>query len=159
MSDEPIVERGQPDEATESDVEPSGGLPTETTFFYGLGAFSLFLALVYYVTTAASEQGAEYAGVAALVGGGVFSIFFGTFLLLTVRRIQSDVEAMEEEAAEGIHDDAMFMPAESIWPIGIGIGASLVLAGVPLGFWVMIPGIALLVHSTIGFARQSKLRR
>lgn len=142
----------------DSAVEPPDGLPTEATLFFGLGAFSWVLALIYYIATAASEQGAEYAGVLALVGGGVFSIFFGTFLLLTVRRIQADVEVMEEEAAAGIHDNALYLPTESIWPIGIGVGLSLVLAGIPLGVWVLLPGVALLVHSAIGFARQSKTR-
>ena len=151
MSDDGIT---GPDTA----VEPDTGIPTEAKLFFGLGTFSLILAVIYYVTTGASEQGVEYAGVLALIGGGAFSLFFGTFLLLTVRRIQADTEAMEEEAAAGATTDVLFLPTESIWPIGIGVGLSLVLAGVPLGLWVMIPGLALLVHSLIGFARQSRTR-
>ena len=115
MSDD-AADAPRPTSDPDSAVEPPTGLPTEATLFYGLGAFSLLLALIYFLATAASEQGAEYAGVLALIGGGVFSIFFGTFLLLTVRRIQADVEYMEAEAAEGIHDDAMYLPSESIWP-------------------------------------------
>jgi hypothetical protein len=45
-----------------------------------------------------------------------------------------------------------------VWPLGIGVGAGLTFAGLGFGWWVMLPGIALLLHSAIGFARQSRER-
>jgi hypothetical protein len=141
-------------------IEPATGLPTESKLFLGLGGFSLLLAVVYYVTTAASSEGAEWAGVAALLAGAAFSIFFGLFLRSSLRGIQADVEDAERAAEAGSTDvdEVLYLPETSIWPIGIGVGATLLAAGIPLGYWVMIPGAALFLHSLIGFARQSRDR-
>jgi hypothetical protein len=151
----------QPDVPLDDDrIEPERGLPTESKLFLGLGAFSLLLAVVYYVTTAASDEGVEWAGVAALLGGAAFSIFFGLFLRSSLRGIQADVEDAERAAEAGSTDpdEVLYLPETSIWPIGVGVGAALTLGGVALGYWVMIPGVALFAHSVIGFARQSRDR-
>jgi hypothetical protein len=141
-------------------IEPAQGIPTESKLFLGLGGFSLVLSIIYYVTTAASDEGVEWAGVAALAGGAAFSIFFGLFLRSSLRGIQADVEEAERAAEAGSTDtdEVLYLPETSIWPIGIGVGATLTLAGVALGYWVMIPGVALFAHSVIGFARQSRDR-
>jgi len=160
MSDLP-PSTNQPDLPLDEDrIEPEDGLPTESKLFLFLGGFSLLLAVVYYVTTAASDEGVEWAGVAALVGGASFSIFFGLFLRSSLRGIQSDVEEAERAAEAGSTDtdEVLYLPETSIWPIGIGVGAALALGGVALGYWVMIPGVALFAHSVIGFARQSRDR-
>jgi hypothetical protein len=152
---------GVPDVPLDDDaIEPEHGLPTESKLFLGLGSFSLLLAVVYYVTTARSAEGAEWAGVAALLGGAAFSIFFGLFLRSSLRGIQADVSDAERAADAGSTDpdEVLYLPETSIWPIGIGVGAALALGGVALGYWVMIPGVALFAHSVIGFARQSRDR-
>jgi ABC-type dipeptide/oligopeptide/nickel transport system permease subunit len=141
-------------------TEPTTGLPTEAKLFFGLAGFSALLGTVYAATTGYTGEHVEYAGTFALYAVAVFAGFFGWFLLLTVRRIQGDVEALEEAHAAGDEtvDDVLYLPTQSIWPLGIAVGMSLVLAGVPLGLWVMIPGVALFVHSLIGFAHQSRTR-
>jgi hypothetical protein len=160
MSDLP-PSTNQPDVPLDEDrIEPEQGLPTESKLFLFLGGFSLLLAVIYYVTTAASDEGVEWAGVAALVGGAAFSIFFGLFLRSSLRGIQADVEESERAAEAGSTDtdEVLYLPETSIWPIGIGVGAALSLGGVALGYWVMNPGVALFAHSVIGFARQSRDR-
>jgi hypothetical protein len=155
---EPVGPPATRDEALA--VEPPGGIPTEAKFFYGLGAFLTVIGLVYAVATRRYGDHTEYAGTLALLAGAMFGFFFGTFLLLTVRRIQDDVESLEEARAAGADvNDVMFLPTQSIWPIGLGFGLALIAAGVALGLWVMIPGIALFVHSLIGFAQQSRRRQ
>jgi hypothetical protein len=155
---EPVGPPTEPEEVLA--VEPPGGIPTESKFFFGLGAFLTLIGLVYAVTTRNYGSHTEYAGTLALLAGAGFAFFFGTFLLLTVRRIQEDVEALEEARAAGTDvSDVLFLPAQSIWPIGLGFGLSLMAAGVALGLWVMIPGLALFVHSLIGFAQQSRRRQ
>jgi len=141
-------------------IEPAHGLPTESKFFLGLGAFSSLLCIVYFVTTTRSSEGTEWAGVAGLFAAAAFALFFGTFLRSALRGIQSDVEESERAAEAGSTDtdEVLYLPETSIWPIGIGVGATLTLAGVALGYWVMIPGVALFAHSVIGFARQSRDR-
>jgi hypothetical protein len=120
----------------------------------------LLLGIVYYVTTTISSEGTEWAGVAGLAAAAGFSLFFGTFLRSALRGIQADVESSERAAEAGSTDtdEVLYLPETSIWPIGIGVGATLTLAGVALGYWVMIPGVALFAHSVIGFARQSRDR-
>ena len=160
MSDLPPTTNQRDVPLDDDRIEPEHGLPTESKLFLGLGSFSLLLAVVYYVTTAASDEGVEWAGVAALVGGAAFSIFFGLFLRSSLRGIQADVEDAERAAEAGSTDpdEVLYLPETSIWPIGIGVGAALALGGVALGYWIMIPGVALFAHSVIGFARQSRDR-
>jgi len=140
--------------------ETPTGVPVEAKLFLFFGAFSLLLAIVYWLTTAYSVHGTEYAGVAALVFASGFSFTFGIFLARSLQQVQVDVEELEanEEAGSTDPDEILYLPTASIWPIGIGVGASLTLGGIALGLWVMIPGIVLLVHSVIGFAIQSRDR-
>ena len=142
-------------------TEPISGLPTEARMFYLFGFFSLFLAIVYLGWTSLSAQGTEFAGGVALMFAAGFALFFATFLTISLRRVQANVVEFEANEDAGIEDpdQVLYLPDTSIWPIGIGVGASLTLAGIALGFWVMIPGVALLVHSILGFAHQSRDRR
>jgi hypothetical protein len=154
---EPVGPGATPEE--ELAVEPPGGIPTEAKFFFGLSAFLAFIGAVYLVATR-NYGGAEFAGTLALFAGSGFGLFFGVFLLLAVRRIQEDVESLEEARAAGVDvDDLLYLPTQSIWPIGLGFGVALIAAGVVLGLWVLIPGLALFVHSLIGFAQQSRRRQ
>jgi hypothetical protein len=140
-------------------TEPRRGLPTESTLFFGLAGFTALIGVIYAVTTTVTG-GFEPAGTFALLGVSAFGAFFGTFLLVMVRRIQGDMELLEEAHAAGdpAADEILYLPTQSIWPLGLGVGLSLTLAGIPLGLWVMVPGIALFVHSLIGFAHQTRTR-
>jgi hypothetical protein len=149
----------EPPDEQDPGVEPRTGVPTEATVFFGIGAFLLLLGAIYAATTGYAG-GIEFAGTLALLGGAVFALFFATFLLVTVRRVQGDFEALEQAHAAGdpAADDVLYLPSESPWPLGLGVGLSLILAGVPLGVWVLLPGIALFGYSLIGFAHQSRYR-
>jgi hypothetical protein len=136
-------------------VEPRRGLPTETKLFGALGLFYLLLAIVYAATAY------EWAGVALLAFGAVFSFVAAAYFAWELRHVQHDVEELEEEAAEAIGPpthEGLYLPHQSVWPIGVGIGSALTLAGIAIGWWVLLPGAALLVHSLIGFATQSRDR-
>jgi hypothetical protein len=140
-------------------TEPRLGVPTESTLFFGLAAFTALIGTVYAVGNIVTGQ-FEPAGTLALFGVSAFATYFGTFLLMMVRRIQGDVEALEEAHAAGDRsaDEVFYLPTHSVWPLGLGIGLSLILAGVPLGLWVTIVGIAVFLHSLIGFAHQTRAR-
>jgi hypothetical protein len=137
----------------EAAVEPRRGLPTETWLFGSLGAFYLLIAIVYAIAAY------EWAGVALLGFGALFSFIAATYFAWDLRDVQSDTEAAEAAAAAGppTHE-GLYLPHESVWPIGIGLGTALTLAGIAIGWWVLLPGAALLVHSLIGFATQSRDR-
>ena len=111
-------------------------------------------------TRAFGTTGTEYSGAAILLFASGFSFTFGIFLARSLRRVQVDVEELEANELEGSTDpdEILYLPTASVWPIGIGVGASLTLGGIALGLWVMIPGIVLLAHSVIGFAIQSRDR-
>jgi hypothetical protein len=140
-------------------TEPRHGPPTEAVLFFGIAGFTAIIGVIYAVTTAMSGE-IEPAGSLVLFGTAAFALWFGVFLLLMVRRVQGDVEALEEMKAGGDDrvDDAFYLPTHSIWPLGLAAGLSLMLAGVALGLWVLIPGIALFAHSLIGFAHQTRMR-
>lgn len=146
----------------ETPVEPAGhGLPTEAKVFLALGVFALVIDVIYVITSI--PGGIEWAGTVGLAACAVFSLYFAYFLHRSLRRVQADVEEMEErvEAGEIEEDDpaALYLPETSIWPLGIGLGTGLTFAGLGFGWWFMLPGIALLLHSAIGFAHQSRERR
>lgn len=150
------------DDSLEADPEAGEqGTPTEAIVFFVIGAFSLLIGVIYLVWTSTTPTGTELAGGAVLFGAGVFSTSIGTFLLRSARQVQADV-ARAEVAAEGGSTDpdlVLYLPESSIWPFVIGVGLSLVLAGIPLGFWVLIPGVALLLQGLVGFMHQSRDRR
>lgn len=139
-----------PDEAA---VEPRRGLPTEAWLFGSLGAFYLLLAIIYAATAY------EWAGVALLGFGAVFSFIAAIYFATELRDVQQDVEELEEApAAEPPSHEGLYLPPTSVWPIGVGVGTALTLAGIAIGWWVLLPGAALLAHSLIGFAAQSRDR-
>jgi hypothetical protein len=134
-------------------VEPRRGLPTESKLFGSLGLFYLLLAVIYAIAAY------EWAGVALLGFGAVFSFIAATYFAIDLREVQEDVELLEGELpTEPPTHAGLYLPHTSVWPIGIGIGTALTLAGIAIGWWVLLPGAALLAHSLIGFATQSRDR-
>lgn len=142
-------------------MEPATGVPTEARVFYTLGAFAVVIDIVYVL--ASIPGGIEWSGTVSLAATAVFSLFFGFFLQRNIRRVQDDVEEVEAgvESGELAEDapEALYLPETSIWPLGIGVGAGLTFAGLGFGWWFALPGVAILVHSAIGFAQQSRDRR
>jgi hypothetical protein len=132
-------------------VEPTHGLPTETKVFGSVGVFYLFLAILYAATAY------EWSGVALLGFGAVFALLAAGYFWWSLRGVQYEVETDLESPAIPEHE-GLYLPHQSVWPIGIGLGAAITLAGLAVGWWVLLPGAALLVHSLIGFAAQSRER-
>lgn len=132
-------------------VEPRRGPPTETKVFGSVGAFYLLLAIIYAATAY------EWAGVALLAFGAVFGFIAAGYFWWSLRDVQFEAERDEWPTEPPAHE-GLYLPHTSVWPIGIGLGAALTLAGLAVGWWVLLPGAALLVHSLIGFAAQSRDR-
>ncbi|MBI2704140.1 MAG: cytochrome c oxidase subunit 4 [Actinobacteria bacterium] len=141
-------------------IEPATGIPTESKVFYALGTFAVVIDIIYVL--ASIPGGIEWSGTVSLAATAVFSLFFGYFLQRSIRRVQADVEDVEArvESGELAEDapEALYLPETSIWPLGIGVGAGLTFAGLGFGWWFALPGVAILVHSAIGFAHQSRER-
>lgn len=148
--------------AADGPLEPEGGWPTESRVFATLGGFALVLCVTYAWWSAAAARpgergGPEWAGTIGLAAAAFFGLALALFLARSLRRVQQDTVALEEAADAGA-TDGLYLPETSPWPIGIGVGAALTAAGLSLGAWVAIPGVALLVWSLVGFAHQSRSR-
>lgn len=134
-------------------VEPARGLPTETRVFGVIGAAYVVGAVVYWTTSH------EPAGTAMLTCAALFALVTAAYFGWRVRPAQLGAEADEwPDPTEPPSHAGMYLPHTSVWAIGIALGAALTLAGIPIGWWVCLPGVALLVHSVIGFAAQSRQR-
>ena len=136
-------------------VEPESGPTTEALVFLGFTAFYLFIALIYGVTS-----DGEWAGVALLGFAAVFTAVAGLWFL-RLRPVQHDAEVAEEAAEPGEVADphgSLYLPATSVWPLGLGVGTALVLAGFAVGWPLWLPGAALLGYSVLGLAHQSRER-
>ena len=53
----------------------------------------------------------------------------------------------------------LYLPEQSLWPVGIGTGGVLVLAGFAVGSWVLVAGALLLLRSVVGFVVEGRRRR
>lgn len=132
-------------------VEPRRGPPTEAKVFGSIGAFYLLICVIYAFTAY------EWAGVALLGFGAAFAFLAAGYFWWSLRDVQFEVESDEQASAPPEHE-GLYLPHTSVWPIGIGLGAALTLAGIAVGWWVLLPGAALLAHSLVGFAAQSRDR-
>jgi hypothetical protein len=132
-------------------LEPATGFPTESRMFGALGAFYLVAGIVYWFLSY------EPTGTALLVFAGAFAFTAAVYFAWKLRSVQQEVEDID--AARPAPDHAgLYLPHTSVWPFAMGVGSALTLAGLAIGWWVLIPGAALLVHSIIGFAAQSRDR-
>ncbi|WP_208028750.1 aa3-type cytochrome oxidase subunit IV [Rhabdothermincola sediminis] len=136
-----------------SAVEPPRGLPTESKVFLAIGGFYLLIAVIYAATAY------EWAGVALLGLASVFAFIVAGYLAWRVRDVQPEAEATEypDLAGPPVHE-GLYLPHSSVWPLGAGAGAALMLAGIPFGWFVWVPGVAVLGLSLVGAARQSRDR-
>jgi hypothetical protein len=134
-------------------VEPAGGLPTETRLYGTIGAFYLLIAIIYGVTSR------EPAGTALLLFASLFALVTGAYFGFKLRGVQAETAADEwPTPTDPPRHEGLYLPHTSVWPLGIGVGLAVTLAGIPIGWWFSLPGLALLVHSIIGFATQSRDR-
>lgn len=134
-------------------VESPRGLPTESKVFFAIGGFYLLIAVIYAATAY------EWAGVALLGLASVFAFVVAGYLAWRVREVQPEAEATEYPEVVGppVHE-GLYLPHASVWPLGVGAGTALVLAGIPFGWFVWLPGAAVLGLSLVGAARQSRDR-
>lgn len=115
-------------------------------FLLGVAGF-LGGAALLYGATAGDEAGSVLlllaSGLAAMIGG---------YLLTQPGR--EPVEATGESAAEA----EAYLPAASIWPFWVGLGATVLGHGLVLGLWGLIPGGLVTAIGVLGFSGQSRRR-
>jgi hypothetical protein len=132
-------------EHDDRDVPPTDDRVVPRRLFLAIGAFMVFLAILYWFTSY------EDAGTALLALSGVLALWFGVYLWLQQRRADAATEADEGSGP-------LYLPHSSAWPFAIGLGAATLANGLVLGIWVVVPGAALLALGIGGFIHQSRHR-
>lgn len=123
--------------------------------FAFVGVFVGAAAILYGATSK------EDAGTAMLVTASILALFCGTFLWRNASRYErGNAERGDGDGAVAAsHEEVLYLPTASPWPIGIGAGLALALNGLLIGTWFLVPGVMVLAISLAGFARQSRHRR
>ena len=124
-------------------------LPHESHVFGGIGLAFVVIGTIYTVTDG------EPAGVVLLFGSSVLAFTYAIYLARHLVAVQESI--LEQE--EGTLPDTQYLPHQSLWPIGIGGGGVLVLAGFAVGTWVLFAGAVLLARSVVGFVSEGRARR
>lgn len=124
------------------------GWPHETHVFGGIGLVFLVIGTLY------ASTGGEAAGIVLLFGSTILSLTYAVYLLRHARPVQASIEAQEE----GEIPNQLYLPEQSLWPVGIGTGGVLVLAGFAVGSWVLVAGVILLLRSVVGFVVEGRRR-
>ncbi len=143
---EPAQNREPGPDVTEIDDRADARVPWRVFGF--VGAFVGVIAVVYWFTSY------EEAGSAMLAVAAVLGAWIGTYLWRNLRRYEAG-----GAGEPGGDTAAMYLPEASPWPFGIGLGVALVLNGLLIGSWFLVPGVMVLALSLAGFARQSRHRR
>jgi hypothetical protein len=116
--------------------------------FLGVGTALGVIAAIYLPS-------GEEAGTVMLLVASTLGLWCGIFLWRNDRALESG------KAVDAAHagQEALYLPVSSPWPLGIGAGLALVLNGLIIGIWFLVPGVMILAVSIGGFARQSRHRR
>ncbi len=112
--------------------------------FLAIGGGIAALAGIYWFTSY------EHAGTTMLVLATALVALVGWYVGLH----PEDEPGAGDAGGEG----EPYLPGASVWPFCIGVASVLLLNGLLLGTWFLVPGALVLVASVIGFARQSRRR-
>jgi hypothetical protein len=113
--------------------------------FAGVGLVIAVIAGIYLATAD------ERAGAVMLVLAAALALWLAVFLWSNLRRFEAG------GTGEPAGDD-VYLPESSPWPFGVGLGVTLVLNGLLIGTWFLVPGVFLLGLSLAGWGRQSRWR-
>ncbi|CAN5134932.1 hypothetical protein BH20ACT3_BH20ACT3_15170 [soil metagenome] len=130
-----------------AEVDDRGDARVPWRVFAAVGVFIAVLAVIYGVTAA------EEAGATMLVLAAVLALWCGIFLWNNLRRFEAG------HSGDPGGEDLVYAPEASPWPLGVGLGAALIINGLLIGTWFVVPGAMLLAVSVTGFASQSRHRR
>ncbi|NAZ84861.1 cytochrome c oxidase subunit 4 [Kineococcus indalonis] len=119
----------------------------ETWLFSGGILFFLPVAFVYGLLT----QWDEWVGFIALLLTGGLAVLIGTYLFITARRIDSRPEDdLRADITEGAGEQGFFPPF-SWWPLYLAGAGAIAFAGVAVGWWLWIIGMAFTVPIIVGW--------
>ena len=118
-------------------------LKVQWRIFLGLAAFIAVIGAIYWFVSyedAGTTLLALAAGLALMCGGYLF------------------VQDRKEIPATSPEDEPQYLPHESVWPFGIGLGVFMAFNGLILGPAWAVPGAVVVATSLGGFVAQSRRR-
>ncbi len=118
-------------------------LKVQWRIFLGLAAFIAVIGAIYWFVSY------EDAGTTLLALAAGLALMCGGYLFLQDRR-QNPSTLPEHEPP--------YLPHESVWPFGIGLGVFLAFNGLILGPAWALPGAVIVATSLGGFVAQSRRR-
>jgi uncharacterized membrane protein YfcA len=136
------------------DAAPPARFHVEVALFVALAVFLISGGVLYGLLSD------EAAGTVLLILTGGFAGIVAGYLAFQDRLARTAAgprRASPEIVEEGVEGEEEGYHA-SIWPFEMGVGLSATLAGVVLGWAVLVPGLVLLVHSVLGWIGQSRRR-
>ena len=126
---------------------------TSGRIFLGLGVWFVLVTAVYWLTSY------EDAGTAMLLVAAGFGVLAGGYLFVVARRAEVlTTDERPEVDALTLVDDTTYLPHASVWPFVVGAGSLVVVNGLALGLWALVPGLILTSFGLYGYARQSRHR-
>jgi hypothetical protein len=138
------------------EASPRARFRVEVALFVALAVFLVSGGVLYGILSG------EAAGTVLLILTGAFAGIVAGYLAFQDRLARTAAgregagREVSEEGAEG--EEEAYLPHTSIWPFEMGAGMAATLAGVVLGWAVLVPGVVLLVHSVLGWIGQSRRR-
>jgi uncharacterized membrane protein YfcA len=111
--------------------------------FLGMAAFIAVLGAIYWFVSY------EDAGTTLLALASGLALLCGGYLFVQDRRKSGPSAPPDEE---------QYLPHESVWPFGIGLGVFLAFNGLILGPPWALPGAVIVATSLGGFVAQSRRR-
>jgi hypothetical protein len=125
-------------------------LPVGAKVFAGLAAYFLLLDVVYTATAYG-----EWAGTVLLALG----VLFSGFVAVELARRSADERAGDTSppgdgptlAAEAADEP----PASSLSSFVLAAGIVVTIAGLPLGVWIIVPGVVLVTSGVLGMIAES----
>ena len=90
---------------------------------------------------------------------GLFAIVAG-YLAFHERlaRLEARESSLTDDDVPVEEPDTQYLPHASIWPLELGAGMTLTLCGLAMGSWVLVPGLVVTIHASIGWLLQSRRR-
>ncbi|HYI60252.1 MAG TPA: cytochrome c oxidase subunit 4 [Acidimicrobiales bacterium] len=164
MSDDEAVtapnvaeEEGQRDDAGRSEGAAHAGWATQARLFGTVGAFIVAIAVLYWFVSY------EHAGATLLALAAVVALMTAAYVAWPRGGHAAEgggEDGGRRDAHQPGHDphDGVWFPEASIWPFAVGAAMALVVNGLLLGRWLVIPAGVFLAWAVAGLIRQGRHR-
>lgn len=143
----------------------------ESLLLLGVGIFFGVVALVYWFWATQAYHLPDESGYLMLIGTFLLGVVPGLYYWFWHQRFKGrryfywghldravgmrPEDRSDAEIADGAGTISSF-PGSSIWPFVLGGGALLLVNGLVFGWWIALPGVALIIGALVGVTAESR---